>query len=246
MAYIYSLICPKQNQVRYVGQTTRSLTKRLASHVAELNRRIKTDKRLSHKDNWLKQLKLENLLSQVTITLIEECSISALDEREMFWIAKYKKTSPLTNIQEGGQKHHKHSIETKQKISIANAGSNNGMFGKRYKRNKKQIKKIRDAMVASDKFQMSRKSIEYRKKISDLQTRPVMLLNEQLEVVLEFKGCTACAEYFGYTRGNIKSAVRNLRQIGKGSPTKFWIVRKDRLTLSIQEIKEKINVQKIS
>lgn len=133
------------------------------------------------------------------------------------------------------------SDETKNKISEANSGDKNGMFGKKINRTKEQKEKMRLNMINSEKFQKSRKSEEFRNKISDCVSIPILLLDENFQVIMEFKNTTKCAEYFKYTRGNIKNAVRNLRIIGKGKKDKFWVVRKEKLDESIKLIKEKIS-----
>lgn len=126
------------------------------------------------------------------------------------------------------------SEETKKKISNANSGNKNGMFGKLINRTEEQKEKMRLNMINSEKFQKSRKSQEFRDKISNIQSIPILLLDQNYMIIMEFKNTTKCAEYFGYTRGNIKNAVRDLRMIGKGE--KFWVVRKEKLSESIKTI----------
>lgn len=48
---------------------------------------------------------------------------------------------------------------------------------------------------------------------------------------MEFKNTTKCADYFGYTRGNVKNA-RIVR--------KYWVVRQNKLEESIELINIKI------
>ena len=177
-----------------------------------------------------------------------------LNDREIFWISKLRKECDLTNISDGGKysppiyddnnpnpMFGRHlSNETKDKISKANSGMNNGMYGKKIIKTPEQIEKARLNMINSKKFQDSRKSKEYSDKISDIVSITVVVLNEKLENIMEFKNTTKCAEYFGYTRGNIKNAVRDLRQIGKGKKEKYWVVRKEKLDESIDIIKDKI------
>lgn len=116
---------------------------------------------------------------------------------------------------------------------------------KKYKKTPQQIEKCRLAMINSSKFQASRKSKEYREKISNLQSDPILLLNENLEDIEEFSTATRCAEKYGYTRGNIKNACRELRPIGvrkaKGLHTKHWVIRKRLKEESILKIKHKLN-----
>jgi len=56
-------------------------------------------------------------------------------------------------------------------------------------------------------------------------------LDSNLNIVMEFKNTTKCADYFGYTRGNVKNA-RIVR--------KYWVVRQNKLEESIELINIKI------
>lgn len=57
-------------------------------------------------------------------SLLEECEVEQVDEREMFWIAHYDSTNPTKgyNKESGGHKNKTLSEETKQKLSAANKG----------------------------------------------------------------------------------------------------------------------------
>ena len=89
---IYSLKCPKTLEVRYVGVTTTTLSRRLHKHLYE----TKTSK-ISHKINWLKKLDEENLIP--IIELIEICDVDNWQEREIYWINSFEN---LTNTHKGG------------------------------------------------------------------------------------------------------------------------------------------------
>lgn len=79
----------------------------------------------------------------------------------------------------------------------------------------------------SQKLKDSRNSKEYRDKISDVTSIPILVLNENREIIFEFKNCRECAEYFNYTSGNIANAIRFNRCIGKGRDFKYWVVKKE-------------------
>jgi hypothetical protein len=86
-----------------------------------------------------------------------------------------------------GHKGKKHSVEAKKKIGDANRGNKNGMFGKRFKKTKEEIEKNRLAIISSEKFQASRKSDEYRRKISLFQNRGGwVLLDVNFKLIEEF------------------------------------------------------------
>jgi len=129
---------------------------------------------------------------------------------------------------------------TKLKISKANSGENNGMFGRRMKRTDVQKEKLSRSLKNSDKLKSSRKSEEYKSKISNHFSKPILVLDMDFNIVHEFKNCKLCANHFGYTNSNIANAIRYYRIIGKGRVTKFWIVRKDSYEISVNKIKESL------
>lgn len=116
----------------------------------------------------------------------------------------------------------KRSDETKKKIGDANRGENNGMFGNHEPR-PETGEAISEALKNSKKFQDSRKSDEYRKKISDIQSRPLYLLDSNRNVIAEFNNCREVSEHLGCTKGNVKNARRDNRMLCK----KYWVIYKD-------------------
>jgi group I intron endonuclease len=219
--FIYKLKCPETNEIRYIGQTISKLSNRLKNHIYETKRNIRLKKNLTHKENWIQTLIKKELENSIIIELIEECEIDKIDEREIFWINTYK-NEKLTNIDSGG----KRTIltdETKEKISIANSGERNGMFGKRFKISSEEIDKRRTAMIASEKFQSSRKSKEFSDKISKVQkVDDWLLLNENKEVIGIFNNSKEVSDFLKCTRSNVKNARRDNRMLLK----KYWITYK--------------------
>jgi hypothetical protein len=199
--YIYYLKCPVTNEIRYIGQTILTLNKRLKNHIYETVRNIKLNKELTHKENWIVGLIKQGIADKISIDLIEEVDVENIDEREIFWI-KYYKNNKLTNIDLGGKRNFL-TEETKNKISRANSGENNGMFGRRYTLSESQIEINRLAMINSEKFQKSRKSKEYRDKISKIQkVDDWYLLNDNLEIIKVFNVSNDVAKYLSCTKGN--------------------------------------------
>jgi group I intron endonuclease len=219
--FIYKLKCPETNEIRYIGQTISKLSNRLKNHIYETKRNIRLKKILTHKENWINSLIKKKLENSIIIELIEECEIDIIDEREIFWI-KELKNKKLTNIDSGG----KRTIltdETKEKISIANSGERNGMYGKRFKISSEEIERRRKAMLNSEKFQNSRKSKEFSDKISKIQkVDDWLLLNEEKNIIGTFNNSKEVSEYLKCTRGNVKNARRDNRMLLK----KYWIIYK--------------------
>lgn len=91
---IYQLVDPRNNEVRYVGKTQRTLTERLSGHMCLIER--------NYKRNWIKSLINDGLKAK--IELLEICEESNWQEREKFWISFYKNCGArLTNLTDGGQ-----------------------------------------------------------------------------------------------------------------------------------------------
>lgn len=93
--FIYGLVDPRTNAVRYVGKTWGSVEKRRRTHVncAHL--------RKTHKDYWI--LQLLNAGTQPDVVVLETCSRVGWQAREMYWIAKLRADGvELTNGTNGG------------------------------------------------------------------------------------------------------------------------------------------------
>jgi len=112
--YIYSLIDPTTNIVRYVGKTS-DVERRYKEH-------LRGDNSNSHKNNWIK--KLLKQYKKPTLIILEECNNTSWEERERYWISQYDN---LTNSTEGGEDG-KMSVEVRKKMSKLNSGHNNPMY----------------------------------------------------------------------------------------------------------------------
>jgi group I intron endonuclease len=350
--YIYGLKCPIRNEIVYIGQTHNDLEVRLTKHISNTRSKIKRNKTFNKKDHWIKKLIRLDIQNKIEIVLIEECDLSIIDEREIYWIVEYRKFDFNKNIADGGKvnrgnkwseeskkrmsenrkgknvgpdnpnygkspseevkekisislkhfyschdanfkdkKHTEESLkkisenrkgkcsgenhpffgksrteetrqkiseansgenhpffgksrseETRQKISEANSGEKNGMFGVTFSMSDSHKQNISQSLLKSEKFKLSRQSEEFKKKISDISSIPLIILDEKLNIIGEFKNCRECGEYLGYGKSNIDHAVKDLRQIGKGRDNKYWVVKKDKYEESIELIKIKRNI----
>lgn len=103
--YIYGLVNPETQELRYIGKTTNTL-KRYQSHC-----RAKGN---SYRDKWIRSLKDAGLMPEMVI--IETCGNDWV-EAEKFYIAYFKSLGCLlTNLTAGGEgcEGHKHTDETKR------------------------------------------------------------------------------------------------------------------------------------
>ena len=99
IGYIYGLRCPLSNEIRYVGQT-RKLKERFSSHKFDLRDNY-------HKANWIKKLERLNVLDELKMEVLEECTIEELNEKEKYWIKYYKdQGNKLVNCTDGGDTHY--------------------------------------------------------------------------------------------------------------------------------------------
>lgn len=90
---IYVLKHPDTLEVRYVGKTVRSLSRRLGNHIAN----AKGNKHNKHLSNWV--INILNNNKRPIIELLEECDYSVWQEREQYWISQFPN---LINLTKGG------------------------------------------------------------------------------------------------------------------------------------------------
>ncbi len=280
IGYIYKIICPFTELPVYVGKTTTSIDYRLKKHILKTKTKVKYNRKLSKMEYWINEMIKKSITDLIKIEIIEECNLNIINDREIYWIAEYKKNFKLKNLTAGGdggnghkhteeslkkisenrkgkycgKEHHNYgkkignepwfklsnlmksednpnigkskSNETKKKISISNSGEKNGMYGKRIKRTELQKNKLSKSLKNSQKLKESRNNVEYKKKLSQHFSIPILVLDNEFNIVYEFENTKTCAEFFKCTKGNIANAIRFKRQIGKGKNYKYWIVRK--------------------
>lgn len=113
--FIYALMDPETNAVRYIGKTLTPKI-RFSMHMCE--------KRGTHKNNWLHQLRARGLRPvMVVIETIHDSDDNDWQARERYWIEHYRSAGePITNLDSGGNGGKLQSEETKDKIRKANMG----------------------------------------------------------------------------------------------------------------------------
>tara|TARA_R110000822_G_scaffold254096_1_gene380483 strand:- start:3298 stop:3981 length:684 start_codon:yes stop_codon:yes gene_type:complete len=141
---IYCILFP--NGKRYVGKTECSLGKRKKEHKHHSKYETTRLYNAIRKHGW----------DRLDWIVLEECNDpKVLSEKEIMWIEKFSclEREKGYNLREGGEGG-RHSEETKKKISKANLGEKNGMFGKpSWNSGKKLSKAHRDALSESHKDQ---------------------------------------------------------------------------------------------
>ena len=112
---IYVLKHPDTLEVRYVGKTVRSLSRRLGNHIAN----AKGNRHNKHLSNWI--INILNKNKRPIIELLEECNYSVWQEREQYWISQFPN---LINLTKGGDgcPGFIQDESTKEKLRIAMTG----------------------------------------------------------------------------------------------------------------------------
>lgn len=113
--FIYALVDPRTQQIRYVGKAN-DPQHRLRDHLRE--------KRKSYKNSWIKELRDNGLVPELQI--VEEVPVTNWMERERYWIAYYRDLGmALVNGTDGGDGVHgmQHTPEARAKISAAGMGN---------------------------------------------------------------------------------------------------------------------------
>lgn len=113
--YIYILIDPRNNSVRYIGKT-KNISRRFNQHISEAS------KIRNHKNNWLLSLKIDKLRPEMVV--IDECEDDSWVFLEQWYIELFKSWGyKLTNTTKGGEGGgHFHSKEVIEKIANKNRG----------------------------------------------------------------------------------------------------------------------------
>ena len=105
--YIYGLVDPRTNKVRYVGKANNP-EERLKGHLREYRRNYPIYA-------WIRKLGKLGLSPELKI--LKKCLKSEWQEHEINMIAEYRKGSKLLNVADGGDEP-KISLETRRKNAV--------------------------------------------------------------------------------------------------------------------------------
>ena len=115
-------VVKEDNKVVYVGQTTGSLKDRIKGH-------IYTSKYAKQKYPLALAIHEKGIESFEFISIYNAKTLSELNEKEKFYIKHFNTIQNGYNVRVGGDNQY-HTKETKQKISNAQLGVKNHMYGK--------------------------------------------------------------------------------------------------------------------
>ncbi|MEN6621534.1 MAG: GIY-YIG nuclease family protein [Smithella sp.] len=150
--YIYGLVCPKTNQIRYIGKSIRP-KERLMNHMNEVSN--------CHRSHWLQSLKKKGLKPSLRILqAFSDPPSDGWQKYERYWIQYGKEHGwPLTNNTNGGDgveglppetrakmakvwKGRKHKPESILKIAMTSKGRLKTESQKEVMRNKMKNREI--------------------------------------------------------------------------------------------------------
>jgi hypothetical protein len=98
--FAYALIDPRNNNIKYIGVTSRKLEIRLKEHIIN-SRCLKVRESRTFKANWIRQLLKMNLTPK--IKYLGQTTADKIDNLEIELIAHYKQFCKLTNNSIGGK-----------------------------------------------------------------------------------------------------------------------------------------------
>jgi hypothetical protein len=208
LGYIYTLSDPRTQEIRYVGQTINSPSKRLSQHIHQESRVVG---KLTHVNSWIRNLKQNNF--KPILAVVEECPIEELNSREIYYISEYKQVHNLCNHSLGGQgrggcKFTKESVEKRNKTILTSEkwankckehsvimkslyASGNHNFGYGHISKEKRIE-------IGHKHSLTMKEI-YKNNPEKVKTLissiliPVCLLNSERQIIKVYKSAAAAA-----------------------------------------------------
>lgn len=99
VGFIYYLQNPVTGEIFYVGATETSLKNRLRAHYQHLSEALKGQRKMNRRYEYLSNI----LPNKAKIGLLEMVIDNNLEEREIFYISKFRELNPnLTNMTNGG------------------------------------------------------------------------------------------------------------------------------------------------
>ena len=188
MYNIYILRCPISSEIRYVGQTRTSITKRLGGHIYEATNRRKN--KLNHKDNWI--LKLLKMGHRPIIEILEshkDVELNYILEREKYWIKNLKSQCRLLNSTDGGE----YSINNVITIT-ALSGEKNPMYGKQHTENAKLL--------------MRNKKIGLYDGVNNPRAKELFQYDKDLNLIKKWTFAKDCCDFYNISRGNVSTSAK--------------------------------------
>lgn len=192
----------KINGKVYIGQTTKSLRKRVIQHMTNSRPTTKSHKSYFHRA--LYKYGIENF----SLDVVERCNTKEeLDEREIYWIAYYNSTNKNFgyNIEIGGRNGavgRKLSEEHKSKLLLANLGNHRNDY------TKQQLRLAHKAKWQDPEFRKAH--INNIMKIAGINSKPVYQYDTNGNFIKKWPSGQEVSRYL--YDGNSKASIsRNIK-----------------------------------
>ena len=230
--YIYGLLCPLENRIRYVGKSNFP-KKRYSQHKFNCHARTYDN---THLKRWW--LKLEALGLQPELCILEEVKADTWTEKEIAWIRHYGREN-LCNKNDGGfeppsQKGKPKSAETRAKLSAAKKGKPiwvgdkiHPMKGKSNPtKGSKRSQEFRDlckTLKAGDKNPNfgKKRHLNLTKALLEATCKKVLLIDSLGETIKTYESCSAAQEDLGLNSGAVSRVCRGEYSQTKGYRFKY-------------------------
>ena len=210
-AYIYGLKCPKAGIIRYVGKSKNPI-KRYSTHLSHTKAKRYDN---IHLYRWIAKLLRENLKPELVI--LEECDNKDWKDREKYWIYQFGLDN-LLNMNEGGieppdntgykwteeQKlnHHPHKgVHIWKDKPHPFLGKEHPAKGK--KRSKEFCELMRKQRLEKNGMRGAKLSKERIEKIKQTVSKAVCLIDDNGNVLKEYKSQKEATIELGLTSGAI-------------------------------------------
>jgi len=184
---LYVLIDPSTNEIRYVGQTSMKLHRRLACHISKREKTYKKD--------WINSLLIKNL-KPIIQEVYKFYSQDEVNIAEINLINEYKnKGIRLTNLVAGGNVTTGYKFTEKQKEKMRGRKPHN--LGKVLSaEQKKEISNsLKEFFKENPKKGISQTS-ESKRKIGDKNSKKTALIDDLGNIIKTFESATAAANEF--------------------------------------------------
>lgn len=194
---IYGLVDSREpERVRYIGQTTQTVRKRLFGHWKTTNRE---DKPRYPVHKWMKKRERD----QIQAVVLRQCmDFDSLCEAEIQLIAEYRAIGQADlNLCSGGAgaPGRKHSEEFKEKMR-AKVGPLNGNYGK------KMPEHVRQAIILGDQRKTPEQRIAHAESVAKLTPKDVGTMRWLYEA--DMFTVKQLAHQYGVSNGNVWNIVK--------------------------------------
>lgn len=193
---IYSLRCPLDNQIKYIGLTS-NFNKRKSQHRCFSEKMSKN----SRYNNWKDKLKLLNERPIVEIVeMVDKCNLS---EREIYWISEFKKQFDLFNLTTGGEYS---MISENHNSKFLKGNKLEDYYG--IEKAKEIKSKIGLKGENNPNYRGKSCNLEWRNKQSISQSKKTLLLFDGEMFIGEFPNSKSISEYLCCSSSTIRESKR--------------------------------------